>query len=229
MNIQLYDTAGCTFTAYGMRINRRLKSLICLECKAVVLPQNVKPHLAKLHPGHKLRINEDLILATAAAEGVITTWPELPSKGIPVQYEGLICKVGVRCTDCRNMYSKARTMKEHVRKVHHHSVSPSTPLRHNLMQRLSNHPEANSWFPVYGREILSPSFPDHQYLSELRKQLDERPPLSAEDIDHRHLSPYIYKPVNSAQGSGGKWWQVDGKGGSSETVGSCAVARLREL
>ncbi|RPD68461.1 hypothetical protein L226DRAFT_576353, partial [Lentinus tigrinus ALCF2SS1-7] len=83
---ELYDTANKVFTAYGMRINRRLRALVCLACQAVVLPENIKPHLFKLHPGHKIRVDEELIMATAAAENITTTWPVLPSKGIPVQY-----------------------------------------------------------------------------------------------------------------------------------------------
>ncbi|KAI0682834.1 hypothetical protein C8T65DRAFT_750026 [Cerioporus squamosus] len=166
---ELYDTTANVFTAYGMRINRRLKSLICLACQAVVLPQNVKPHLSKLHSGHKIRVDEELIMATAATENITTTWPVLPAKGIPVH--------------------QSRYMKEHAKKVHGLTVDSHTPLRHHLMQRLANHPDANSWFPVYGRPSLSPS-PDAQYLSELRKKLDERPSLASDEVDHRHVSPW---------------------------------------
>ena len=188
--LQLYDTAGGVFAAYGMLINRRLKSLVCLECKAVVLPQNVKPHLFKLHPGQKLRVDEDLIMATATAEGLSTSWPVLPSQGIPVQYAGLSCKIGVRCVACRNMSSKAKQMKKHAKQAHGITVDSTVPLRHSLMQRFANHPEAKSWFPVYGHSVTSPSSPHAQYLAELRKKLNERPALAAEEVDHRHISPW---------------------------------------
>ena len=178
------------FTTYGMRINRRLRSVVCLACQAIVLPQNIKPHLFKLHSGHKLHINEDLVLATAAAEGISTAWPVLPQEGIPIQYAGLPCKIGIRCVQCRSMYSKSRYMKEHAHKVHNITVTSNMPLRRSFMQRFANHPEANSWFPVYHKSTSSPSFPHVQYLSALRKKLNECPALTAEEVDHRHISPW---------------------------------------
>ncbi|RPD52088.1 hypothetical protein L227DRAFT_477938, partial [Lentinus tigrinus ALCF2SS1-6] len=187
----LYDTAANVFKAYGMLINRRLNSLICLQCKAVVLPQNVKPHLAKLHPGHKVQVNEQLVMDTATAEGILNTWPKLPSKGIPVQYAGLPCKVGVRCVACRTMYSKFKTMQKHARLAHGIIVDPKAPRRYSLMQHFANFPGVKSWFPVYGHSTLpTSSTPSAQYLSDLRKRLDEHSALLAGQVDYRQMSPW---------------------------------------
>ena len=66
------------------------------------------------------------------------------------------------------------------------------------MQRFSPHPSTdkdkdshcNSWFPVSRRTYPVPSFnPD--YLANLRRELDEDPSVHAQDVDHRHISPWL--------------------------------------
>lgn len=185
--MQLYDVPAGTLATWGFLINRRLKTLICMTCQAVVLPSHAPTHITRQHKACQISINKVLLNTIVQQEGLSTSWPELTTVN-PVEFEGLERVWGYGCPDCPTMFQNSRTVVEHVQTVHQHSVAPAD-LPRSYMQRLSQAPGTRSWFSVTSgaTQLHSPSA---NYLLTLRHELDIRPLLPATELDHRHISPW---------------------------------------
>ncbi|KAM5542551.1 hypothetical protein V8D89_004010 [Ganoderma adspersum] len=186
---ELYDVEAGTLTLWGLQINRRLKALICTSCHAVVLPSNVQIHMTYAHKTAGIHINKDRLEEIVVQEGLVRDWPVVPS-GIPPSFAGLEETVqGYRCPLCSYMASKRKQINKHSTDKHKHSIQ-HVQLDQPWMQHYSQHPDAKTWFQVH--PVNAATFvPPLQYLVDLREQLNEHPVLPTDQVDVRHVNPWL--------------------------------------
>ncbi|KAI0628493.1 hypothetical protein C8Q77DRAFT_1220921 [Trametes polyzona] len=184
---ELYNVPAGTLATWGVMINRRLKVFICMTCKVVIPPAQLRAHMSRQHKGSRVAVKRDLLDDIVKQENILDGWPEIPT-GKPVEFEGLERKWGIGCPVCPMMFQHVKSGVRHATQEHHLSVS-GDDLPRDWMQRFSLARGACSGFAVTARyaQLHSPSA---DYLIAMRKELDTRPPLPAADLDPRHISPW---------------------------------------
>ena len=160
-----------------------------MSCQAIVLAEQLSSHMTDVHKAAKIKINMDTIQRIVEQESLLSKWPNVPTS-CPLQFEGLECQLGFHCPFCPAIYQKFKTLSDHCYTAHNR-VRPrqDSHIQQSYMQRFS-HFRSHSWFPVRHRAIPAPT-PNTAYLVTLRKKLDEQVPIPLQDVDHRHVSPWL--------------------------------------
>ncbi|TBU54974.1 hypothetical protein BD310DRAFT_826822, partial [Dichomitus squalens] len=184
----LYDVEDGSLSQWGLRINRRLRCFICIDCQTVVCTSKAAKHIEVTHAVTKIQVDKDLLNSIISKENLILEWPEKPTAICPA-YAGLPTAYGLLCPTCGEMFSTPKSVNKHSNEKHNVSTWNKV-LEEAWMQRFSQHPLAKSWFPVY--PFSAQSFnPPSDYLVTLRQQLDQRPALDSDQIDVRHINPWL--------------------------------------
>ena len=158
-----------------------------MSCQAVVLPELLPAHMSGVHKAAKIKVNMTIIQDIVQQEGLLTVWPTIPTSQ-PQQFEGLECELGVHCPFCPAVYPKFKTMADHAYGSHASRPHQGLHIQQSYIQRFSH--GSHSWFPVRHRAIPPPTF-NTACLVTLRKKLDEEIPIPLQDVDHRHVSPWL--------------------------------------
>ena len=186
--IQLYDLEGDVLAPWGLQINRHLKALVCLACKAVVLPSAIHKHHLAQHKSSRITVDMAIIKNAVASEGLCEDWPE-PPFGVPKQYLGLDVVEGFKCPlpSCSFVAAAFNTLQKHTHKEH--SITVSINGRHHKvhLQRYSQQPGGRSFFMVHPL-TSAPTFPHHAYLTALRQELDAPANIPAAEVDIRQVN-----------------------------------------
>ncbi|KAL7278856.1 hypothetical protein ACG7TL_006687 [Trametes sanguinea] len=183
----LYDVPSAILATWGLLINRRLKSLVCVLCEAVVIPSHVVSHIHNKHKVARIQVNKAALEEIVQQEDILTTYPDVPPPD-QVEFEGIHCAWGYACPLCPAMFQRPKDVVAHCRQKHHEHAS-ADDLEGGWMQRFSEMPQAKSWFRVIPRSAQLRSV-SAGYLTAMRKELDARPSLPSSLLDHRHISPW---------------------------------------
>lgn len=159
-----------------------------MACHVVVEPDSVHSHMLSIHKAAGIQIDQDQLDQIVAHEHLLTSWPATPSD-IPPSFKGLDLVQGYRCPFCPYMASKPKQISKHSFDKHQQQTR-HLQLDQPWMQHLSFSPLAKTWFQV--RPVDAASFvPPLQYLVDLREQLNERPVLPTDQVDVRHINPWL--------------------------------------
>lgn len=159
-----------------------------MTCNAVVLPISIQPHLTYAHKAAGITIDKIRLEEIVVQEGLSRNWPKPPAS-IPASYARLEIVLGFKCSSCSYMAGKPKQINKHSIKEHNQPIQ-DIKLDQFWMQRYSQHPDAKGWFQVH--PVNAATFiPPLQYLVNLRTQLNERPILPANQVDVRHINPWL--------------------------------------
>lgn len=154
-----------------------------------MLPAHIPSHVNKEHKSARLQVDKIIIAQAVEEQDLCTTWPQIPSSPIPIQYQGLESITALCCPVCPSILNNLSSLKRHGSKVHNILLSANGRYHTVDAQRLSKHPDAHSWFRVH--HTPPPSItPFTTYLSGLRKELDIPAVLAPTEIDHRQVNPW---------------------------------------
>ncbi len=108
--------------ALGLRIQTRLRVLICTGCETVLLPKSVLRHFSDHHRGTQLRISERKILDIATKLNLLNEMPKIQSPVL--YYQGLTLFSGLfqMC-----ILSKGIWQNNNARSLQHRSSWPIRP------------------------------------------------------------------------------------------------------
>lgn len=184
--LKLYDVQQGSLAACGYLINRRLKAVICLDCKSVIEPHNLKTHNTRKHK-FLPPIPADLIDALQASGTILPSFPPVPTTVVHA-YQGLHAVSGFACPHCSSSYSAPKSLTNHMLDVHKETLPlKNASLHAAYVQRFTRGNENRSWFQVHLAESAPPcaSIP---YLQKKREELNARPSL--DQLDVRQISPW---------------------------------------
>ena len=159
-----------------------------MSCHVVVLPASVQPHLGYCHKAAGIHIDRAHLEEIIIQEDLTRDWPEVPTSILP-SFAQLQTALGYQCPSCPYMASKPKQINKHSINDHKKSTQHLN-LPKRWMQRYSQFHEAKQWFQVYPVDAAA-FVPPLQYLVDLREQLDERPALLADQVDVRHVDPWL--------------------------------------
>ena len=159
-----------------------------MECECVVPASTALNHITKTHQSAHLQVDKHHLNTIISQENIVSLWPSLPESTVPA-FKGLSTKYGYLCPTCGDMFSTPKSTLPHSRDKHQVSAS-AAELKCGWMQHFSQKPGGRSWFHVYPFPANTFTAPP-DYLVNLRQQLDRSPPLAANELDIRHINPWL--------------------------------------
>ena len=174
----------------GIRIQSRLRVLICTHCEAALLPKSVLRHFADHHSHLHSQVKEQDIADVANYWGLCNEMPKIQSA--VVYYQGLTLVQGcVKCVYCQQVFGKS-TMPSHHSNAHRGIPAPNfNKLPPVYAQRLNNG-QHRSLFEVIVPSVATVPVSTNMIVEHLRVSRDNIiPEYFPTSPDPRALSSWM--------------------------------------
>lgn len=174
----------------GLRIQSRLRVLICTHCETVLLPKSVARHFAEHHKHLNSIVNEQVILEAAKVWQLVHEMPQIT--GPVIYFQGLSLMKGcVKCPHCPRVFSKS-TMPSHHSTTHPGITTPSFDKLLPIYAQRLNNGQHKSLFEVIVPSVALVSIPTDGIVEHLRISRDNLiPEYFPQHIDPRALSSWM--------------------------------------
>ncbi|KAF5344634.1 hypothetical protein D9756_011233 [Leucocoprinus leucothites] len=176
---------------YGLIVNTHYKILVCIDCKSVIDPQDVRQHFLNQHKGFQTPLDlSQKIHEEAAAEypGLVSKPPEPTEPVDPIDELGLPVSNYRLCDSCQRCFKTADTFRKH------DCISETKTYTLSHAQRWIQN-TSSSWFPVKDVQTQPTRYitPWMIYEEQEREKLSLQNSSAAQSDDIRILHQFLRK------------------------------------
>lgn len=174
----------------GIRIQSRLRILICTHCQVALLPKSVRRHISDHHKHLQSLANEQSILTVSKVWDLLHEMPKIESPAI--FFQGLpLFPDCVKCLHCTRVFAKS-TLPSHHSTVHSGVPTPHFDKLVPIYAQRLNNGQNKSLFEVIVPSVAGPPISQNIVVQHLRISRDNLVPQYFPDtVDPRSLSSWM--------------------------------------